>query len=72
MEIVNRKSVNDRLSKYCVLSKDSDYAEVTEWANGEGIDVNFDDQQITLTYGQLDAINFLTKYLQYHNEEDGQ
>ena len=36
MEIVNKKSINDSLKKYDYLSKDDDFIEVTEQANGEG------------------------------------
>lgn len=65
MEHYQRKSVSDKLRKYCHLSKDSDFIEVTEWHNGEGISISFSDQTIELTYGQLEAINYLSKSLYY-------
>lgn len=65
MEIVNRKSINDNLKKYDYLAKDDDFIEVTEWTNGEGIDITINDKIISLTSGQLDAINYLTKSLEY-------
>lgn len=68
MEFVNRKSVHDDLKKYAYLSKDSGYVEVTEWVNGEGIDVtieNGDTKLISLAYGELDAINYLQNALRY-------
>lgn len=65
MEIVNRKSINDSLKKYDYLAKDDDFIEVTEWTNGEGVDISINDKIISLTNGQLDAINYLTKSLEY-------
>ncbi len=65
MEFNNRKSVNDKLKKYDYLAKDEDYIEVTEWTNGEGYDIAINDKIISLTNGQLDAINYLTKSLEY-------
>lgn len=67
MEIINRKSINDNLKKYDYLAKNDDFIEVTEWTNGEGIDISINDKQISLTYGQLDAINYLVKTLEYNS-----
>lgn len=68
MEFVNRKSVHDDLKKYDYLSKDNDFIIVTEWTNGEGIDVTINDTLIPLTYGQLEAIYYLQNALRYNNE----
>lgn len=65
MEFVNRKSISDKLTKYDCLAKDDDFIEVTEWTNGEGYDIVINDKIISLTDGQLDAINYLTKSLEY-------
>ena len=66
MEIKQRKSVNDSLKKYCVYAKDDDYIEITEWANGEGWDINIsDEKRISLTFGELEAINYLVKTLEF-------
>ena len=65
----NRKSINDKLEKYDYLSKDSDFIEITEWTNGEGWDISINDKIIQLTIGQLDAINYLTKSLDYYDKE---
>lgn len=67
MEFVERKSVNDKLRKYDHLAKDDDFIEVTEWANGEGWDVTINEKQLLLTRGQLDAIEYLTRSLDYKN-----
>ena len=65
MEFNNRKSVNDKLKKYDYLAKDNDFIEVIEWTNGEGYDIIINDKIISLTNGQIDAINYLTKSLEY-------
>lgn len=60
-----RPTISDDLKKYCHLSKDGDFIEITEWSNGEGWDITINDRHFHLTYGELDAINFLIKYLEY-------
>lgn len=65
MDIVSRKSINDNLRKYDYLAKENSFIEVTEWVNGEGWDITIDDKVMSLTYGQLDAIKYLTLALQY-------
>ena len=69
MEKVKRKSVNDNLQKYDYLAKDYEFIEVTEWSNGEGWDISINDKIIQLTVGQLDAINYLTKALEYYDDK---
>lgn len=68
MEFAKRKSVHDDLNKYCVLAKDTGFIEVTEWTNGEGWDITINDKVIPLTRGELDAIDYLTKGLDYDND----
>lgn len=65
MEKYNRKAVSDDLSKYDYLAKKDDFIEVCEWNNGEGIDVTINEYHIHLTYGQLEAINYLSNSLNY-------
>ena len=69
MKLVNKKSVHDKLSKYDYLSNrnSDDFIEVTEWANGEGITVAIKEKTYELTYGQLDAINYLSQALRYED-----
>ena len=69
MELYERKAVNDSLKKYDHLAKDSDFIEVTEWANGEGWDISLNDKLISLTYGQLEAIKYLVKALGVERNE---
>ena len=64
-EIIQRKSINDNLRKYDYLAKENSFIEVTEWGNGEGYDITIDDKVMSLNYGQLDAIKYLTLALQY-------
>lgn len=70
MEIKQRKSVVDNLSNYDPIAKDSDFIEVTEWVNGEGWDINLSDKPLSLTFGELEAINYLTKALAYQNNKE--
>lgn len=66
MEFKKRKSVSEKLSKFDALAKDEDFIEVTEWANGEGNDITINDNKfISLTWGELEAINHLVKLLDY-------
>ena len=58
MEFNNRKSISDKLKKYDYLAKDNDFIEVIEWTNGEGYDIIINDKIISLTRGQIDAINY--------------
>lgn len=67
MKIYNRKSVNDDLKKYDYLSKEDDFIEVTEWSNGEGISITINMNTFELTFGQLDAINYLSQALKYES-----
>lgn len=74
MEIQNRKSINDKLKKYCYFSnEEDDFIEVTQWTNSEGIDItihsNGQDKFLSLTYGELDAINYLKLSLDYQNDK---
>jgi ribosomal protein RSM22 (predicted rRNA methylase) len=64
-ELTQRKSINDNLRKYDHLAKENSFIEITEWGNGEGWDITIDDRVISLTWGQLDAIQYLTLALQY-------
>lgn len=68
MKKIKRESINDNLKKYDFLAKDSDFIEVTEWANGEGWDISINDKIFQLTMGELDAINYLVKSLDYYEK----
>lgn len=68
MKVNERKSVSDELKKYDHLAKDTDFIEVTEWTNEEGWDIWLNDRLMSLTYGQLEAINYLIKFLDYNKQ----
>lgn len=70
MKFNSRKSVNDKLKKYDYLAKDNDYIEVIEWTNGDGYDISINDKIISLTSGQIDAINYLVRSLEYKSDDD--
>lgn len=74
MEINNRKSVLANLEDYSPFYSEHDYIEITEWANGEGWDINIgtkhDSKHISLHYSELEIINYLTKYLEYEAKEN--
>ena len=52
--------------KYDYLAKKDDFIIVTEWTNHEGVDIAIcDNKLISLSYGTLDAIDYLVKTLKY-------
>lgn len=71
MEIIKRKSINDKLKKYTYSSDENDVIEITEWTNGDGIDIAIDmmtgnNRMYTLSYDELDAIDYLVKSMKYN------
>ena len=73
MKFDKRISVSDNLDKYCVLSKKDDFIEVTRWSNEDGFDIVIggeDNKNISLTIGEIDAISYLTKTLEYREEDE--
>ena len=65
MERKNLKSVSDDLNKYSYVAKEDDYIVVTEWANGEGWDIDLNGKLIQLHDTELEAINYLIQVLTY-------
>ena len=65
MEITKVNQITDSLKKYTYSGKDSDYITLTEWANGEGYDIDINGKLITLSDSELEAINYLTLALRY-------
>jgi len=74
MEYNLRKSIIDDLNKYDPIGKKDDWIEVVEWANGDGIDVTIDSCneriQVSLSWGELSAIQHLANEIQYTKEFD--
>ena len=70
MNIKNRKSVIEDLKKFDMTADKDDFIEVCEWPNGEGFDISITDKKIIgFTRGELEAINFLTKILDYNIDD---
>ena len=69
MEIINRKSINESLKKFSPIFKENDFIEITEWTNEDGWDITIDctheTKTIPLHRDELEAINYLTKALEY-------
>lgn len=64
--IESTKTVCEKLNKFMPGYKEHDFIEVTEWTNGEGWYININDKKlIALHYSELEAINYLTKALEY-------
>lgn len=60
MEVTKVSQITDNLKKYTYGGKDSDYITLTEWANGEGYDIDINGKLISLSNDELEAINYLT------------
>lgn len=69
MKINNRKSIYDDLQKYDCLKNKSSFIEITEWTNGEGWDITIDEKIFSLTYGEFEAIKYLTRALDYESDK---
>ena len=66
LETYKRKSILAKLKNFCHLANDGAYIEITEWKNGEGVDLmlsSFQDRIVQLTFGELKAIKKLIKHL---------
>lgn len=67
-EIKMKKSANVDLRDFSIFGQAGDWLEVTEWTNGDGIDIiieRFDEpiKNISLTYDELEAIiNIVNKF----------
>ena len=71
MECKKRKSVFADLNVFDYTAKENNFIQVTEWTNGEGWDISINDDTIfSLTCGQLEAINYLSKKLDYEFKEE--
>ena len=66
IDLYDRKAAFAELKQFCHLAKEHDFVEVTEWHNGEGFDITINattEQNVSVTYGQFDAIKKLIKTL---------
>lgn len=65
-----RKSVSTELKKFDYLAQTDDFIEVTEWHNGEGWDITINDRKISLTDGELKAINHLIREIDITSKDE--
>lgn len=68
-EEYKRNSIfSDNLKKYCPFSEPTDYIEITEWSNSEGIDINISsklgNRYLELSWGEYKLLKKLIKQLQ--------
>ena len=63
MKITNKKSILVDLEDYCIISPEHSYMEVTEWNNGEGVDVDINGETFDITYGQFYALKKMIEKL---------
>ena len=64
VENYNRKAVCCNLNEFdSLFAFDDEFIEVCEWKNGEGYDIAINDTHISLTHGELEAINYLVTQL---------
>ena len=66
MKTYNRKATFTLLKPYCYFAQPEDFIEVTEWHNGEGIDVTINtksgEKHISLTHGEFEALVAVAHY----------
>jgi hypothetical protein len=72
MAILNRKSASIKLKGVEYNAEEHDFIEVCEWANGEGWDFTIqrgdNTKIISLTFAELQCINYLEQYLQLNDK----
>lgn len=65
MKTANLKTISDDLNKYDYCAKEDSFISITEWENGEGYNITIDDRVYAFTRGELDAIWYLVKSIDY-------
>lgn len=74
MEIKTRKTIECDLLKYDFTAGKDDVIQITEWSNGEGWDVDIfrgnTERRMCISALELDAIKYLTKTLEYEQNND--
>ena len=65
MKTANLKTISDDLKKYDYCAKEDSFISITEWENGEGYNITIDDRVYAFTNGELDAIWYLVKSIDY-------
>jgi hypothetical protein len=74
IEFSKRNTVFASLESFCVMAKEDDFIEVTQWTNYEGFDVNISDRSgnktFSLTDGEFRALKKLVKFLDKKIDEE--
>lgn len=64
-KIENRRTIFSDIGTHCALSKPDDFVEITEWTNGDGVDINISDatgnRTIPMTWGEFKLIKKMMK-----------
>ena len=72
VSVKDRKARSCDLKPYCYHSDDAGFAEVTEWSNGEGVDILLqsknDTRFLSLTYGEWQCLQVLMNYQEKEDE----
>jgi len=66
LEKYKRKAVFCNLKEFDFSCKEHSYIEITEWKNGDGIDINaynYSDRTISISYAEFKLIKKLVKEL---------
>jgi hypothetical protein len=53
---IKRSKKNSMMVTFSDHLKDNQVCDITEWANGEGFDVSFEDKTIALTHAEFHAM----------------
>jgi hypothetical protein len=66
INVNNRKAIFSSLGPYCIMADDEDFMEVTQWTNGEGVDIHISRnktfEHFSLTYGEYELLQVLINY----------
>lgn len=70
MEYKKKKCIIDNLKKYVHDSNEYDFIEVSEWINGEGYDININDnKKISLSFDEFEGIKHLISCLTHETDK---
>jgi len=66
IEVSQRRAVFAHLKPYCFHAGEDDYMEVTEWSNGEGLDIVIDrkgdTERFSLAHGEVECLQVLINW----------
>jgi len=66
ISVSKRKATWSELKEYCHHAGEHDHMEVTEWSNGEGVDISIDrkdsNERLSMTYGEWELLTVLMNW----------